>query len=229
MVGSNACPGFLRTHLHHRCTKPAIGVYHRRMDTRAQEPTDEQLVRQALTDRDAFGMLVERYERPLMAYAARLIGRQEAEDVVQQALLQAYRNLGGFDPKMTFSAWVYRIVHNTAVNVARKHHGTVPTELELDGETVEVLTGETDVPADMLHKELEGTVSAALLQLDQRSRDVLLLSAVEGKSYSEIADILMVAVNSVGPTVTRAKAKLRRLLGEHPASTDVQPGEVENE
>ncbi|MHB8072108.1 MAG: RNA polymerase sigma factor [Candidatus Cryosericum sp.] len=199
------------------------------MDTRAQEPTDEQLVRQALTDRDAFGMLVERYERPLTAYAARLIGRQEAEDVVQQAFLQAYRNLAGFDPKMTFSAWVYRIVHNTAVNMARKRHGTVPTELELDGETVEILTGDTDVPADALHKELEGVVSTALGQLDQRSRDVLLLSVVEGKSYSEIADILMVAVNSVGPTVTRAKTKLRKLLGERPASTDVQPGEVENE
>ncbi len=182
------------------------------MDTRAQEPTDEQLVRQALTDRDAFGMLVERYERPLTAYAARLIGRQEAEDVVQQAFLQAYRNLAGFDPHLTFSAWVYRIVHNTAVNVARKRHATMPSELELDGETVEILTGETDMPADALHKELESAVAAALRQLDQRSRDVLLLSVVEGKSYSEIADILMVAVNSVGPTLTRAKSKLRKQL-----------------
>jgi RNA polymerase sigma-70 factor (ECF subfamily) len=199
------------------------------MDTRAQEPTDEQLVRQALTDRDAFGVLVERYERPLSVYAARLIGRQEAEDVVQQAFLQAYRNLAGFDPHMTFSAWMYRIVHNTAVNVARKRHATMPSELELDGETVEILTGDTDMPADLLHKELEGVVAMALGQLDQRSRDVLLLSVVEGKSYSEIADILMVAVNSVGPTVTRAKVKLRKLLGERPSSTDAQPGEVENE
>jgi RNA polymerase sigma-70 factor (ECF subfamily) len=190
------------------------------MDTRAQEPTDEQLVRQALTDRDAFGVLVERYERPLSVYAARLIGRQEAEDVVQQAFLQAYRNLAGFDPHMTFSAWMYRIVHNTAVNVARKRHATMPSELELDGETVEILTGDTDMPADLLHKELEGVVAMALGQLDQRSRDVLLLSVVEGKSYSEIADILMVAVNSVGPTVTRAKVKLRKLLGERPSSTD---------
>jgi RNA polymerase sigma-70 factor (ECF subfamily) len=199
------------------------------MDTRAQEPTDEQLVRQALTDRDAFGVLVERYERPLSVYAARLIGRQEAEDVVQQAFLQAYRNLAGFDPHMTFSAWMYRIVHNTAVNVARKRHATMPSELELDGETVEILTGDTDMPADLLHKELEGVVAMALGQLDQRSRDVLLLSVVEGKSYSEIADILMVAVNSVGPTVTRAKVKLRKLLGKRPSSTDAQPGEVENE
>jgi RNA polymerase sigma-70 factor (ECF subfamily) len=199
------------------------------MDTSVQEPTDEQLVRQALTDRDAFGVLVERYERPLSIYVARLIGRQEAEDVVQQAFLQAYRNLAGFDPHMTFSAWMYRIVHNTAVNVARKRHATMPSELELDGETVEILTGDTDMPADLLHKELEGVVAMALGQLDQRSRDVLLLSVVEGKSYSEIADILMVAVNSVGPTVTRAKVKLRKLLGERPSSTDAQPGEVENE
>ena len=49
------------------------------MEMRAQEPTDEQLVRQALTDTDAFGMLVERYERPLSSYAARLVGRQEAD------------------------------------------------------------------------------------------------------------------------------------------------------
>jgi RNA polymerase sigma-70 factor (ECF subfamily) len=187
------------------------------MEMRAQGPTDEQLVRQALTDKDAFGMLVERYERPLTSYAARLIGRQEAEDVIQQAFLQAYRNLAGFDPHLTFSAWMYRIVHNTAVNVARKRHGTVPTELELDGETVEILTGDTDVPAEVLRQELEGAVGRALGQLDQRSRDVLLLSVVESKSYSEIADILMVAVNSVGPTATRAKSKLRKLLEATPS------------
>src|SRR5450756_2730579 len=49
-----------------RCTEPRGLAYHRCMDMRAQEPTDEQLVRQALTDRDAFGMLVERYERCLL-------------------------------------------------------------------------------------------------------------------------------------------------------------------
>lgn len=204
-------------HPHFQCTEPGFHLYHTCMDMRAQEPTDEQLVRQALTDKDAFGLLVERYERPLASYAARLIGRQDAEDVVQQAFLQAYRNLAGFDPHMTFSAWMYRIVHNTAVNMARKRHGTVPTELELDGETVEVLTGKTDVPAEVLHQELEGAVGQALGRLDQRSRDILLLSVVEGKSYSEIADILMVAVNSVGPTVSRAKSRLRQLLDARPA------------
>jgi len=198
------------------------------MEMRAQEPTDEQLVRQALVNTDAFGMLVDRYERPLSLYAARLIGRQDAEDVVQQAFLQAYRNLAGFDPHLTFSAWIYRIVHNTAVNVARKRHGTMPTELELDGETVELLTGDTDVPSEALHQELEGAVGQALDQLDQRSRDVLLLSVVEGKSYSEIADILMVAVNSVGPTVSRAKSKLRKLLEQHPAGQETQPQGVEH-
>jgi len=198
------------------------------MDIRAQEPTDEQLVRQALTDRDAFGMLVERYERPLTSYAARLIGRQEAEDVIQQAFLQAYRNLAGFDTHLTFSAWMYRIVHNTAVNMARKRHGTVPTELELDGETVEILTGDTDVPAEALHQELEGFVTEGLNLLDQHSRDILLLSVVEGKSYSEIADILMVSVNSVGPTVSRAKRKLRKLLEQHSAAQESQPRGVEH-
>ncbi len=177
-----------------------------------QEPTDEQLAKQALADRESFGALVERYERPLLAYAARLVGRQEAEDVVQQAFLQAYRNLAGFDPHLTFNAWMYRIVHNTAVNSARRHHSTVPTELELDGETVELLTGDTDLPAETEKSELEGQVSRAMERLDQRSRDVLVLSVAEGKSYSEIADILMVAVNSVGPTVSRAKEKLRQLL-----------------
>ena len=210
------------------CTKPRSKAYHRCMDIRAQEPTDEQLVRQALTDRDAFGMLVERYERPLTSYAARLIGRQEAEDVIQQAFLQAYRNLAGFDTHLTFSAWMYRIVHNTAVNMARKRHGTVPTELELDGETVEILTGDTDVPAEALHQELEGFVTEGLNLLDQHSRDILLLSVVEGKSYSEIADILMVSVNSVGPTVSRAKRKLRKLLEQHSAAQESQPRGVEH-
>ena len=68
-----------------------------------------------------------------------------------------------------------------------------------------------------MQNEVSTSVGKALAQLDQRSRDVLLLSVVEGRSYSEIADILMVAVNSVGPTVSRAKSKLRKLLGAPPA------------
>lgn len=200
-----------------RCTETPVSLYHTCMDRSAQEPTDEQLARQALTDTDAFGLLVERYERPLTAYAARLVGRQDAEDAVQQAFLQAYRNLAAFDPHLTFSAWMYRIVHNTAINLARRRHATVPTELELDDETVELLTGDTDIQGDAVQNEVSTSVGKALAQLDQRSRDVLLLSVVEGRSYSEIADILMVAVNSVGPTVSRAKSKLRKLLGAPPA------------
>src|SRR5450756_2591553 len=71
--------------------------------------------------------------------------------------------------------------------------------------------------AEALHQELEDFVAQGLNQLDQRSRDILLLSVVEGKSYSEIADILMVAVNSVGPSVSRAKSKLRNLREAKPA------------
>jgi RNA polymerase sigma-70 factor (ECF subfamily) len=201
------------------CTNSRPLLYHTCMETQARTPTDEQLARQALTDREAFGMLVERYEQRLTAYAARLAGRQEAEDVVQQAFLQAYRNLAGFDPHLTFSAWMYRIVHNTAVNAVRKHHNELPTELELDGETVELLTSSTDLSADAVRADTELSIRRSLARLDGRSRDVLLLSLVEGRSYSEIADILMMSVNSVGPTLTRAKERLRHLVIQTSAPT----------
>jgi RNA polymerase sigma-70 factor (ECF subfamily) len=89
---------------------------------------------------------------------------------------------------------------------------------------VELLTSSTDLSADALRADTETSIRRSLARLDGRSRDVLLLSLVEGRSYSEIADILMMSVNSVGPTLTRAKERLRQLMTVMPARTEGKEG-----
>src|SRR5665647_2704997 len=76
--------------------------------------TDEEIVRRTLLDKEAFALLIERYEAKLMRYCERLgVGlREDREDILQNAFVKAYKNLNSFDPTLAFSSWMYRIVHN---------------------------------------------------------------------------------------------------------------------
>src|SRR5271157_3844143 len=85
------------------------------------ELTDLAIVTKArLGDADAFRVLVERHSRPLFRLAFRMTGNQhDAEDVVQESFLRAYRQLGKFDERASFGTWLYRIATNCSLDVMR--------------------------------------------------------------------------------------------------------------
>src|SRR2546422_322213 len=85
------------------------------------EWSDETAVARARTgDANAFRVLVERHSRPLFRLAFRMTGtEQDAEDVVQETLLRAYRRLENFDERASFRTWIYRIAVNCSLDVVR--------------------------------------------------------------------------------------------------------------
>ena len=85
------------------------------------EPTDATFVARARTgDSDAFRVLVERHSRALFRLAFRMTGnQQDAEDVVQESFLRAYKQLGKFDERATFGTWLYRIAANCSLDLVR--------------------------------------------------------------------------------------------------------------
>src|SRR5690606_8168284 len=87
-----------------------------------QRYSDEMLVALSLEDKERFGELIERYESKLGRYIARLGIRtaEDRQDVLQEIFLKVYKNLNGFDPKLSFSSWIYRIAHNEAISWYRK-------------------------------------------------------------------------------------------------------------
>lgn len=185
------------------------------MNKPLSELTDEQVVAASLERREAFGVLVNRYQERLTRYLRRLgVSRSEdVEDVLQDVFLKAYRNLNDFDQELRFSSWIYRIAHNTAMSFFRAKRVRPEGMLVDDGE--ELLS---QVKSDLnIETEAERAFDAELLRaaldtLDAKYRDVLVLRYFEQREYAEISDILRIPEGTVATLIHRAKKKLASAL-----------------
>src|SRR3989344_7267924 len=97
---------------------------------------DEEIVVQTFADKEAFAGLIERYEKKLTRYLERLgvASKEDREDILQNAFIKAYRNLASFDPALSFSSWMYRIVHNEAMSFFRARRSRPQVILDEAGE-----------------------------------------------------------------------------------------------
>jgi len=184
--------------------------------------SDEQLVHLALTDPDAYYFLMTRYEDRILRYINRLshVTAEEAEDLLQDIFIKAYRHLNRFNPKLKFSSWIYRIAHNETINQYRKkrsYSATIDTFIENDD--VDHLAGfigeALDIDNDYISKENAGKVNAALAKLPDKYREVLILRYFEDQSYKEISDILRKPTGTVATLINRAKSKFRKIARQH--------------
>ena len=84
--------------------------------------TDEELVQKSLKDIEFFAELFERYEQKLMKYILRIsaFSYEQSEEILQESFIKAWKNLQGFDKDLSFSTWIYRIVHNTTISEWKK-------------------------------------------------------------------------------------------------------------
>jgi RNA polymerase sigma-70 factor (ECF subfamily) len=185
------------------------------MPTPLAELTDEQVVAASLERREAFGLLVNRYQDRLTRYLYRLgVSRgEDVEDVLQDVFIKAYRNLNDFDQSLRFSSWIYRIAHNTAMSFFRAKRVRPEGMLVDDGE--EALA---QVKSDLnIETEAERNFDAerlreALDTLDGKYRDVLVLRYFEQRDYAEISDILRIPEGTVATLIHRAKKRLHDAL-----------------
>lgn len=181
-------------------------------------PSDEELVEKTLTNKDFFGELVDRYEAKLTRYIARLGVRDPEDqlDVLQEIFLKTYRNLNGFDPALKFSSWIYRIAHNEAISWYRKKNVRPEGHLIADSEELLVFLSAKEEAADVsFDKTVNATqVNEALLAIDEKYREVLVLRFFEHKEYEEISDILKIPVGSVGTLLHRGKKQLAAAINE---------------
>ena len=124
----------------------------------------------------AFEAIVARYRRQLLRYCGRLLSEQRAEDAVQQTFVKAYAAMTDGDAELHLRPWLYRIAHNTALNVLREQGvGHEPLDERLDG---------VEQPDQALERRqgLRDTL-AAVQALPARQRDAIVLRELEGRSY----------------------------------------------
>ena len=172
-------------------------------------------------DPDAFRVLVERHGRRLFRLAYRMTGNEhDAEEIVQDAFLRAYRRLDRFEARSNFGTWLYRICANCALDLMRRQRADQtrrePAPRDDDPDASDPL--EAAASADpgperlVLSAELGAGVRAAMNSLSATERAAFLLRHVEGFSIEEIARSLGLNTGATKNSVFRAVQKLRRHL-----------------
>jgi RNA polymerase sigma-70 factor (ECF subfamily) len=159
-----------------------------------------------------FNEMATQHLDPLYRTALRLTGRpQDAEDLVQETYLRAWRSLHTYRPGTNPKAWLFRILHNAHIDRFRASSRTVPTVDELEGQDPAFVVHET--PETLLMDGLmDAEVRKALGEIPEVFRACLILADLEGFSYQEIADILSIPRGTVMSRLFRGRRAMRRLL-----------------
>ncbi|MEB0138582.1 MULTISPECIES: RNA polymerase sigma factor RpoE [unclassified Undibacterium] len=175
-------------------------------------------------DKKAFELLVSKYQRKLMRLVSRLVyDHAEAEDVVQEAFIKAYRALPNFRGDAAFYTWLYRIGINTAKNHLVTQGRKAPTSTEADVELAETFSDadglrDINTPESLLaSKQIAATVNAAMSALPEELRNAITLREIEGLTYDEIAQVMVCPIGTVRSRIFRAREaiaeRLRPILG----------------
>ncbi|MCA9750947.1 MAG: sigma-70 family RNA polymerase sigma factor [Gemmatimonadetes bacterium] len=182
---------------------------------------DVDLVRRARDgDEAAFSDLVERHQGRVYNHALRMMGNvQDAEEVLQDTFVQAYRNLAKFEERSRFSTWIYRIATNEALMRLRKASRKAETSFEdlahPDGEAWhEALHDFTSALDDVQSTEIREALEKALVELPEEYRIVFTLRDIDGFTNAEVADILEISVAAVKSRLHRSRLFLRDRLAQ---------------
>ena len=177
----------------------------------------------------AFAELIAQYHQPLYSMIARsLQDPSDASDITQEVFIKVFRNIGSFHGDASLRTWLYRIAVHEASNQRRwwKRHRKqeiamdapccAQCDAEADGEPLSLAGMLADggiSPFDQaVRDELRTRVEAALRQVPETFRTVVVLREIEGFAYEEIAEILNVNLGTVKSRLTRGRAALRLLL-----------------
>lgn len=176
------------------------------MGAPAKHIQDELVKRCLQGDRDAYFLLYKQYSKSMFNVGYRIVRDEaEAEDVLQEAFISAFRNLSHYRGDATFGAWLKRIVVNKAINAVNKRRmERFPENQEIDviEESEEIL----DFPFTV------EKVKQAIEQLPDGYRMVLSLYLLEGYDHGEIAEILGISESTSKSQFNRSKKKLKEIL-----------------
>jgi len=181
--------------------------------------TDEELVRLSVGNKNYFYYLIKRYEKKLLRYINRIsdITHPESEDILQDIFIKVYCNLNGFNQKLKFSSWIYRIAHNEIINFYKKSKSRLPkSHLQLNHSDINnlshIINDESYPNQALISREKADNIRELLSKLPRKYREVLVLRYLEDKKYTEISDILRKPPGTVATLINRAKSKFKKLI-----------------
>lgn len=176
-------------------------------------------------DKQAFDLLVLKYQRKIMRLLSRMIRDPgEIEDVAQEAFIKAYRALPQFRGESAFYTWLYRIAINTARNWLAQNNrrpSTPSAQENEEGETFDAtdnLTDSSNPESEMASRQIADTVNKAINDLPEELRNAIVMREIDGMSYEDIAESMNCPIGTVRSRIFRAReaiaTRLRPLLGD---------------
>ena len=173
------------------------------------EISDAAVVAQVLAgDKDAFRLLVDRHTRNVYSVAFRMTGnQQDAEEIVQDSFLRAYKSLQRFELRSSFSTWLYRIAVNRSLDFLRARRPN-ETRQAVDNPAPHEDGGESQVQVVASGDK----IARAMTQLSPPERAAFTMRHLEGKSIAEISKALKIRESAAKNSVFRAVQKLRQQL-----------------
>lgn len=185
---------------------------------------------------EAFAWLIATYHQPVYSLVARTIpAGSDAADVTQEVFVKIYRGISGFHGEASLRTWIYRIALHEASNQRRWWTRHRRQEVTIEAETgdssdgyplsiKDTLADEHESPFDIAaHSEMREHIEAALRQIPQPFRAVLVLRDLEGFAYDEIAEILNINLGTVKSRLMRGRAYLKEQLASYVQDVKKQP------
>ena len=185
----------------------------------SEQITDQQLVERVQQgDKNAFNLLVTRYQHKVMHLVSRYVKNTgDVADVTQDAFIKAYRSLPNFRGDSVFYTWLYRIAVNSTKNylvaIGRK-----PPASDVDAEEADYYDGSdalkehSSPERSVLSDELEATLFRAMEKLPDDLRMAITLREIEGLSYEEIANVMACPVGTVRSRIFRAREAIDKVI-----------------
>ncbi len=176
--------------------------------------SDEELAARLQSgDKDVFTVLFNRYEKKIQRYGQRfLYNYEDLEDAVQEVFIKTYKNIQSFTVSKKFSTWIYRIAHNTFINVIKKK-GREPLSFFDFDVLIQLPTNpQPSIADDFLRLEDKELISRNLQTLAPKYREPLVLFYLEELDYKEISEILHLPTSTVGVRLGRAREALKKII-----------------
>lgn len=182
--------------------------------------TDQELVQKTLDgDKEAFSVLVQRYQRQIYSLTYRLTNDPEdARDLAQEVFIHIYKVLGKYDQGRKFFSWMYKVATNVCYNSLRRGRQEHAVALEKVIEFAPYMGDNTNQPEEYYERrETQALVRQAVAELPDKYRLPLVLRYLEDLSYREIAEFMDLPVTTIETRLYRGKALLQKrlhILGE---------------
>lgn len=176
--------------------------------------TDAALVMQIQAgQKQAFRELVEKYKKPAYRMALGLVGnRDDALDISQEAFLRVYRSADTYDSSQPFLPWFYTIIANLCRTWLKKRGRTENRMVDVEDPSF-LLVDDSNPEQTVIQKETVARLQKALMQLDFKDREIIVLQHFRGLSYDEIAEILEIPKGTVMSRLYYSRKKLAALMG----------------